>query len=98
MMDNKDFKSLLTSLGIILLYYYATAGIVKLIWNTDDDYKFEGRVKFLSLLSILSSIIYVFGIYYIVGLHYVDIFYTGFIVIQLIYVGLGITLNILIKR
>ena len=97
-MDNKDFKSLLTSLGIILLYYYATAGIVKLIWNTDDDYKFEGRVKFLSLLSILSSIIYVFGIYYIVGLHYVDIFYTGFIVIQLIYVGLGITLNILIKR
>ena len=95
---DKNLKSLLTSLGLILLYYYATVGIVKLIWNTDDDYKFEGRVKFLVLLSILFSIIYVFGIYYIVGIHYVNSFYKFFIVAQLIYVGLGIILNALIKR
>jgi len=95
---DKDLKSLLTSLGLILLYYYATAGIVKLIWNTDDDYRFEGRVKFLTLLSILFSIIYVFGIYYIVGSYHVDAFYKGFIIAQLIYVGLGVVLNMLIKR
>ena len=95
---DKNLKSLLTSLGLILLYYYATVGIVKLIWNTDDDCKFEGRVKFLVLLSILFSIIYVFGIYYIVGIHYVNSFYKFFIVAQLIYVGLGIILNALIKR
>jgi hypothetical protein len=95
---DKNLKSLLTSLGLILLYYYATVGIVKLIWNTDDDYKFEGRVKFLVLLSILFSIIYIFGIYYIVGIHYVNSFYKFFIVAQLIYVGLGVILNALIKR
>jgi len=95
---DKNLKSLLTSLGLILLYYYATVGIVKLIWNTDDDYKFEGRVKFLVLLSILFSIIYIFGIYYVVGLHHVDSFYKFFIVAQLIYVGLGVILNALIKR
>lgn len=97
-MDNKDIKSILTSLGIILLYQYATAGLVKLIWNTDDDYKFEGRVKFLSLLLVLCSIIYVFGIYYIVGVYRVDAFYKVFLIGQFIYVGLGVALNMVIER
>ena len=48
-MDYKDIKSLLSSLGFILFYIFATAGIVKLFWDTKDDYRFEGRVKFLLL-------------------------------------------------
>ena len=95
---DKDFKSLLTSLGLILLYRYATAGIIKLIWNTDDDFKFKARVDFISLLSVLFSIIYIFGIYYVVGIYRVDAFYKVFIIGQFIYVGLGVTLNLLIER
>ena len=51
-MDYKDIKSLLSSLGFILFYIFATAGIVKLFWDTKDDYRFEGRVKFLLLFQI----------------------------------------------
>jgi hypothetical protein len=96
-MNDKELKSLFTSLGIILLYFYATVGIVKLFWNTDNDYKFEGRVKFLVLLSILVSIIYIIGAPYIVGLHKVDPYYKAFIGLQLIYVGVGLISNLLIK-
>ena len=53
---NKDLKSLLTSLGIILIYFVATAGIVRLLWNTKDDSIFAVRVKFLVTLSFLFSL------------------------------------------
>ena len=96
-MDFKDIKSLLSSLGFILFYIYATAGIVKLFWNTKDDYQFEGRVKFLLLFQILVAIFYIIGIYHIVGPHKVNSYYTGYLVLQLIYVVVGIVANVLIK-
>lgn len=95
---NKELKSLLSSLGVILIYFYATAGIVKLLWNTDDDNVFTLRVKFLVTLSFLFSFIYIIGIYYIVGPYYVEKFYEMFIIAQLIYIGIGIVVNLLIPR
>lgn len=87
---NKDIKSLLTSAGIVLFYVFATIGIVRLLWNTDNEYMFEGRVKFLILSSILFSLFYIIGIYHIVGPHHVDIFYQTFIYGQLLYVVVGL--------
>lgn len=94
----KSIKSLFTSLGVILLYFYATVGVVKLFGNTENDSKFEGRVKFLLLLSILCSLIYIIGIYHIVGVYKVDYYYQIFLIYQVIYITVGITSNILIKR
>jgi hypothetical protein len=96
-MENKELKSLLTSLGFILIYVYATAGIVKLFWNTDNGYRFEGRVKFLVLFSILVSLIYIIGVPQFVGLSKVDPYYKLFIGLQLIYIGIGLISNTLIK-
>jgi hypothetical protein len=97
-MKDLDIKSLLSSLGFILAYVYATVGIVKLCWNTDDDYKFEGRVKFLILFSILFSLLYVFGMYYIVGHSNIGPFYEAFLIGQAAYVVIGIFANLLIKK
>lgn len=94
----KNIKSLFTSLGIILLYIYATAGVVKLFGNTKNDSQFEGRVKFLLLISILFSFIYIIGIYHLVGVYKVDYYYQVFLIYQVVYVLVGITSNILIKR
>ncbi len=41
---NKDLKSFMWILAFILLYFYATAGIVKLFWNTKNEYMFSEGV------------------------------------------------------
>ena len=87
---NKDIKSLLTSAGIILFYVFATIGIVRLLWNTDNEHMFEGRVKFLILFSILFSLFYIIGIYHIVGPYHTDMFYKIFVYGQFIYVVVGL--------
>jgi len=97
-MDSKDIKSLLSSLGFILFYVFATAGIVKLFWNTKDEYRFEGRIKFLVFFQILFSLIFIISIYHIVGPYRVDAYYFGFLMMQLIYVVVGIFAYFLIKQ
>lgn len=97
-MDSKDLKSILTSLSIVLLYFYATAGIVKLIWNTDDEYMFDGRIKFIFLLQILFFFIYIFGMYYLVGVHRIDGFYLAYAIFQIAYIVIGTFSNLLIKN
>lgn len=87
---NKDIKSLLTSAGIILFYVFATIGIVRLLWNTDNEHMFEGRVKFLIFSSILFSLFYIIGIYHIVGPYHTDVFYKIFAYGQLFYIMVGL--------
>lgn len=72
---NKELKSLVNSLIIILLYYIALVGIVKLFWNTQSEYQFEGRVKFLGLLLILLTIVGVIVPYHLFSTGVVDIIY-----------------------
>ena len=86
------------SLGIILIYFVATAGIVKLLWNTKDSNIFAIRVKFLVTLLCLFSFIYVVGIYHVVGPYHTEGFYKLFLIVQLIYVGVGLISSSLIKR
>jgi hypothetical protein len=97
-MDSKDLKSILTSFSIILLYFYATAGIVKLIMNTDDEYQFDGRVKFMFLLQILFFFVYVVGMYYLVGPYRINDFYLAYVIFQIAYVVIGVFSNSLIKN
>jgi hypothetical protein len=90
---NKNLKSFVWSLAVIFIYAYATLGIVRLFWNTDDDDKFEGRAKFLGMLLIILSLVYIIGIYHIVGPYRVDNFYYGIIIFHFIYLLLGNIVN-----
>lgn len=84
-----NVKSILWSLTIVGLYIIATVGVIKLFWNTDDEYMFEGRVKFILYLSILLNLIYVIGIYHLVGPYKTDLFYETLIYGHLLYLALG---------
>jgi hypothetical protein len=95
---NKDLKSFLTSLGFILIYFSATSGIVKLLWNTKNDNLFTLRVGALVNLSFVLSLIYIVGIYHLVGPYHVTVFYKLFLAGQLIYIGVGLISDSLIKR
>jgi hypothetical membrane protein len=95
---DKNLKSLLNSLAIILIFLYATAGFLKLFWNTPDENRFEARVKFLTLLLFIISILYVIGIYHIVGPYKVEPFYWVFIILSIAYLVIGIVANMFIKN
>lgn len=84
-----DVKSILWSLTIVGLYIIATVGVIKLFWNTDDEYMFEGRVKFILYLLILFNLIYIIGIYHLVGPHKTDLFYETLIYCHLLYLVIG---------
>lgn len=87
---NSNIKSLLTSAGFILFYVFATMGIVKLLWNTDNTEKFQGRVVLLGLCSFIFSLLYIVGTYHIFGSHNVDMFYKVFIISQALYCIIGL--------
>jgi hypothetical protein len=84
-----DVKSILWSLTVVGLYIIATVGVIKLFWNTDDEYMFEGRVKFILYILILFNLIYIIGIYHLVGPHKTDLFYETLIYGHLLYLVIG---------
>ena len=55
---NKEIKSIAYTFIFLLIYLWATKGIVKLLFNTDDEYKFDGRVRFINYSLILFTIFY----------------------------------------
>ncbi len=87
---NSKLKSLLTSAAVVFIYLFATLGIVRLFWNTNDVDKFEGRAKFIGILLILFTTVYFIGIYHIVGVANVDNYYYGLIIFHIIYLVLGL--------
>ena len=76
---DKNLRSILTTLGIIFLYIFATIGIIKLFWNTDNDLIFEGRAKFLGYILAIFSFAYIMitgnmnnyepWFYFLIGFH-----------------------------
>jgi hypothetical protein len=94
---NREFKSLINSLLVILLYYYAIQGIVKLFWNTDDQYRFKGRVHFLGLLLILVTILGIILPYHLFPGSVVNVIYYSIIFFHSAILFVGCFANILKK-
>jgi hypothetical protein len=95
---NKSIKSFIWSLAIILLYFYATTGIVRLFWNCSNKYQFEGRVKFFIYIHILFSFMFITISYNMVGPYYVNTIYKGIIIYHGLFIFIGITSNILFNK
>jgi hypothetical protein len=95
---NSNLKSLFTSAGIVFFYIFATMGVVKLLWNTNNIEKFQGRVILLGLGSFVFSLLYIVGTYHIVGSRNVDVFYKAFILFQTMYCVTGIFSYISINK
>ena len=90
---NKEIKSIAYTFIFLLIYLWATKGIVKLLFNTDDEYKFDGRVRFINYLLVLFSIFFIIGIYHIVGPYHTAGCYKMFIVFNFIYLVVGNIFN-----
>ena len=95
---NKKLNSLAWSFAIVLLYFYATYGITRLLWNTKDWGLLEDRAKFLGYVLIVFSLVYIIAIYHIVGPYRVDWWYQVFILFHVIYLVVGSLVNLFSKR
>ena len=92
---DKLVKSLFASFTIILLYFFATIGIVKLFWNTDDYYMLEGRIKSLFLMIFVVTAFLIFVPYPFLSHGGVDILYYAIFIIHALYLLVGIMAYIL---
>jgi hypothetical protein len=95
---NKQIKSAAYTLIFLLVYYWASKGIVKLLFNTDNEYRFNGRVKLINYFVVIFSLFYIVGIYHIVGPYRTEEFYKAFIMFNFIYVTTGNLFNALITN
>ena len=92
---NKDLKSFMWSLAFIFLYFYATAEIIKLFWNTKNEYMFSGRVKFLVYLHVLVTLIAIILPYHIFGPQNIDGLYRVIVMYHFLYIMLGFIVKFL---
>ena len=90
---NKELKSIAYTLIILLVYWWASKGIAKLLFKADNKHKFNNQVAFINYCFVLFSLVYVIGIYHIVGPYHVDGFYKAFIIFNLIYLVIGNIFN-----
>ena len=93
---NKEIKSIAYTLIILLVYWWASKGIVKLFFNTNDKRKFDNQVKFLNYCFVLFSLVYLIGIYHIVGPFHKAGFYKAFVILNFVYLALGNLVNSLV--
>jgi hypothetical protein len=92
---NKETKSLINSLLVILLYYYALQGLVKLFWFTTDQGMFKARVHFLGLLLILVTLICVIVPYHVFPMFVTNVVYHVLIFFHLFILVIGCFYNVL---
>lgn len=92
---DKLIKSLFASFTIILLYFFATIGIVKIFWNTDDFDMLEGRVKFLFLMVFVVTAFLIFVPSNLLGHGGVEILFYAIFIIHALYLLVGILAYIL---
>lgn len=93
---NKEIKSIAYTFIFLLIYLWAAKGIAKLLFNTDDEFQFDGRVRFINYSLTLFTIFYIIGIYHIVGPYHTAGFYKAFVILNFVYLALGNLVNSLV--
>ena len=93
----KTIRSYLNSLIVILIFYYATRGIVKLLWNHNDKEVVKARTFFLFTSLFIGSLIYIIVTYHLVDgkTELVQFFYKIYIFLAFVYVVVGIIYDII---
>jgi hypothetical protein len=94
---DKQLRSLLNTLIVLAIIYFATRGLVKLFWNTAQESVFNARIKLIFGVVFIGSLIYIVGIYHIVGCYHTAIFYKIYLILAFIYLVLGLLSDTIIK-
>jgi len=98
------FKSLLSSITVILLYYLATYGLISWLWPSIVVYKGEKYVNkdlnidksiFVVICLLLTTFLIIVITYHIFSHSVVNIIYNAIIIFHAIYLATGISIYVL---
>jgi hypothetical protein len=95
---NKELRSIGYTLIILLVYYWASKGIIKLLANTTNQRMFDARVRLINYSIVIFSGVFIIGIYHIVGPYHTKAFYKTFVMLHFAYLFVGNFINSLIKN
>jgi uncharacterized membrane protein YozB (DUF420 family) len=92
----KTIRSYLNSLIIIFIFYFATRGIVKLIWNHNDREVVKARTFILFASLFIGSFFYIVITYHLVDgkTEMVRFFYKIYLSLAFLYIVVGLIYDI----
>lgn len=93
----KTIRSYLNSLIVILIFYYATRGIVKLLWNHANEEVIKARTFILFVCLFFGSFFYIVITYHLVDgkTEMVHFFYKIYLFIAFLYIVVGVIYDII---
>jgi hypothetical protein len=92
----KNIRSYLNSLIVIFIFYFATRGIVKLLWNHNNRDVVKARTFILFTCLFIGSFFYIVITYHLVDgkTEMVRIFYKIYLFLAFLYIVVGLIFDI----
>lgn len=92
----KSIRSYLNSLIVIFIFYFATRGIVKLLWNHKDREVIKARTFILFACLFIGSFFYIIITYHLVDgkTVMVHFFYKIYLFLAFLYIVVGLIYDI----
>ena len=93
----KNIRSYLNSLIVMFIFYFATRGIVKLLWNHQDKEVVKARTFILFASLFIGSFFYIVITYHLVGgkTVMVQFFYKIYLFLAFLYIVVGLLCDII---
>ena len=93
----KSIRSYLNSLIVMFIFYFATRGIVKLLWNHQDKEVVKARTFILFASLFIGSFFYIVITYHLVGgkTVMVQFFYKIYLILAFLYIVVGLLYDII---
>ena len=93
----KTIRSYLNSLIVIFIFYFATRGIVKLLWNHHDIEVIKARTLILFVSLFIGSFFYIVITYHLVDgkTVMVHFFYKVYLFLAFLYIVVGLIYDII---
>lgn len=88
----KSIRSYLNSLIVIFIFYFATRGIVKLLWNHQDKEVVKARTFIVFASLFIGSFFYIIITYHLVNgkTEMVRFFYKIYLLLAFLYIVVGL--------
>jgi hypothetical protein len=92
----KNIRSYLNSLIVIFIFYFATRGIVKLLWNHNNREVVKARTFILFTCLFIGSFFYIVITYHLVDgkTEMVRVFYKIYLFLAFLYLVVGLIYDI----
>ena len=96
-MNSKKINSWLSSLVVIVLFYYASRGWVKIFIQTKSDTIISGWAKIIFILHFLIVLLFIIIPMNLFSTHAGELLAIGIVIFEAVYISLGLLFDIIVN-